>query len=108
MIRMTEAVNEQHFLVRINGEIIFSVVLLIPSHGLFFLSFSFHFQSTIKASSDFHFLLFLDSILNFALKIVFRNMKHLKIDRADTLQPEHVHITASGLEPGRAYRFDMK
>ncbi|EGT39278.1 hypothetical protein CAEBREN_21602 [Caenorhabditis brenneri] len=35
-------------------------------------------------------------------------MKHLFIDKADTLQPEHVHITATGLIPERAYRFDMK
>ncbi|PIC51748.1 hypothetical protein B9Z55_002136 [Caenorhabditis nigoni] len=35
-------------------------------------------------------------------------MKHLNIDKADSLQPEHVHITANGLRPGGTYRFDMK
>ncbi|CAB3408154.1 unnamed protein product [Caenorhabditis bovis] len=34
--------------------------------------------------------------------------KHLHIDKPDTLQPEHVHITASGLNAFQNYRFYMK
>lgn len=34
-------------------------------------------------------------------------MKHLHIDKPDTLQPEHVHITATNLDKERVYKFDM-
>ncbi|CAI5439861.1 unnamed protein product [Caenorhabditis angaria] len=33
---------------------------------------------------------------------------HLKIDKPDTLQPEHVHIWAENLRPQKCYRFSMK
>ncbi|UMM13208.1 hypothetical protein L5515_001602 [Caenorhabditis briggsae] len=70
----------------------------------------FHFQSASSKSFPLVsvFIPFLASHLSKKKRLFSRIMKHLNIDKADSLQPEHVHITANGLRPGGTYRFDMQ